>query len=96
VLPFLSLGGYLLWYEMFQADSPRYCDAPMPVGLGPVLFMGPVVEVIRVADRRRVTGRAALLAWRPESSPQSWSLPLPLTSMGDIAGRDARRGGIAR
>jgi hypothetical protein len=61
VLPFLSLGGYLLWYEIFLTDSPRYCDAPVPVGLGLLLFMGPVVEVIRVADRRRMTGRAALL-----------------------------------
>lgn len=61
MLPLLSLGGYLLCYEIFQEDRVRYCDSPVPIPLGLMLFMGPVVEVIRVADRRRVTGRAALL-----------------------------------
>ena len=60
-LPFLSLCAYLLWYEGFRQDGIAFCDSLVPAPLGLLLFLGPAVEIVRVADPKRVTGRAVLL-----------------------------------
>jgi hypothetical protein len=59
-LPTLSLGIYVGWYLAFQNDI-RICDEVLPPALGLFLFLGPVVEIVRIAEPKRITGRTVLL-----------------------------------
>ena len=59
-LPVLSMGVYVCWYFVFRNDI-RICDEVLPPALGILLFLGPVAEIVRVADPKRITGRTLIL-----------------------------------